>query len=68
MSGPEPDVILRVWINSAGIRGEVVTMHTGYGFDKSFDRVYDKPGQVAAIRESFCQQALEFVDDFQKKR
>lgn len=64
----EPDIVLRVWIDSTGIRAEVEHMHTGYGYDRSFSRVYDKPGQVAAIWESCRQALLEFIDDFRKKR
>ena len=64
----EPDVSLRVWINAEGIRAEVVHCHEGQGYDHEFNRTYDKPGQVAAIWESFRQGLLEFIDDFRKKR
>ncbi len=64
----EPDVSMRVWIGPEGIRAEVVHMHTGDGYDESFKRIYDKPGQVSAMWESFRQELLEFIDEFRKKR
>lgn len=64
----EPDIKLSVWIVAEGIRAEVTHMATGHGYDRSFGRCYNKPGQVAAISESFRRELLEFIDEFRKMR